>query len=165
MDRRVARKVRVEDSGGVYHVMNRGGRREAIFGKDADRELFLSTLGEAWQKTDWQVHGYCLMGDHFQLVVETPRGNLVAGMPWFLGTYTGRFNRWHRLSGHLFANGDRTGEAAQGRQDGAAPHGDRSQPVQSVVGTATERKVVSMCGTDPCFRQTAGTERTPDISV
>jgi REP element-mobilizing transposase RayT len=99
---RVARKVRIEYPGAVYQLMNRGDRREAIFRNDADRELFLATLGEACQKTDWQVQAYCLMGNHFHLVVETPRGNLVAGMQWFLGTYTGRFNRRHRLSGHLF---------------------------------------------------------------
>ena len=86
----------------MYHVMNRGDRREAIFHDDADRELFLSTLAEACQKTNWQVHADCLMGNHFHLVVETPQGNLVAGMKWFLGTYTARFNRRHKLSGHLF---------------------------------------------------------------
>jgi REP element-mobilizing transposase RayT len=60
-------------------------------------------LGEACGKTDWQVHAYCLMPNHFHLVVETPRPNLVVGMKWLLGTYTGRFNRRHKLSGHLFS--------------------------------------------------------------
>jgi REP element-mobilizing transposase RayT len=68
---RVARKVRIEYPGAVYHVMNRGDRREAIFRNDADREQFLGTLGEACQKTDWQVHAYCLMENHFHLVVKT----------------------------------------------------------------------------------------------
>jgi len=63
----------------------------------------LETLGEVCAKTDWQVHAYCLMGNHFHLVVETPAGNLVAGMKWFLGTYTSRFNRRHKLFGHLFS--------------------------------------------------------------
>jgi putative transposase len=57
--------------------MNRGGRREDIFKDDLDRERFLSTLGEACRKTDWQAHAYCLMRNHFHLVVETPQGNLV----------------------------------------------------------------------------------------
>jgi REP element-mobilizing transposase RayT len=60
-----------------------------------DRKRFVETLGEACAKTDWQVHALCLMGNHFHLVVETPKGNLVAGMKWFLGTYTSRFNRRH----------------------------------------------------------------------
>jgi REP element-mobilizing transposase RayT len=97
------RKLRVEYEGAIYHVMNRGDRREAIFMDDADRELFLDTLGQACERTGWQVHAYCLMGNHFHLVVETPRANLVPGMQWFLGTYTARFNRRHKLFGHLFS--------------------------------------------------------------
>ena len=99
----MARKLRVEYPGAIYHVINRGDRREAIFRDEADRKLFMSTLEEACGKTGWQVHALCLMGNHFHLVVETPRGNLVAGMKWFLGTYTGRFNRRHKLFGHLFS--------------------------------------------------------------
>ena len=68
-----------------------------------DRKSFLQSLGVACQKTGWQVHAYCLMSNHFHLVLETPRANLVEGMKWLLGTYTIRFNRRHKLSGHLFA--------------------------------------------------------------
>jgi len=68
-----------------------------------DRRLFLSTLAQACEKTDWQVHAYCLMHNHFHLVIETPKANLADGMKWVLGTYTARFNRRHRLSGHLFS--------------------------------------------------------------
>jgi REP element-mobilizing transposase RayT len=99
---RMARRLRLEYPGAIYHVMSRGDRREAIFRDDSDRELFLTTLGEGCRKTDWRVHACCLLGNHFHLVVETPKGNLVAGMKWLLGTYTARFNRRHRLSGHLF---------------------------------------------------------------
>ena len=97
------RKLRVEYEGAIYHVMNRGDRREPIFVDDEDRDLLLETLRQACSKTDWQVHAYCLMGNHFHLVIETPRANLVAGMRWFLGTYTARFNRRHKLFGHLFS--------------------------------------------------------------
>ena len=97
------RKLRVQYPGAIYHVMNRGDRREPIFKDDKDRRRFLETLGQACDKTGWQVHAYCLMLNHFHLVVETPRANLVAGMKWFLGTYTSRFNRRHKLSGHLFS--------------------------------------------------------------
>jgi putative transposase len=99
----MARKLRIQYEGAIYHVMNRGDRREDIFHSDEDRQLFLKTLGEACDKTGWQVHAYCLMRNHFHLVVETPRANLVAGMKWFLGTYTARFNRRHRYFGHLFS--------------------------------------------------------------
>ena len=90
-------------AGAVYHVLNRGDRREEIFRDDLDRRRFLETLAEAWAKTGWQVHAYCLMPNHFHLVVETPAANLVAGMKWFLGTSTSRFNRRHQLFGHLFS--------------------------------------------------------------
>lgn len=99
----MARKLRVEYPGAIYHVMNRGDRREEIFKDDKDRERFLETLGEVCAKTGWQVQALCLMPNHFHLVVETPQGNLVAGMKWFLGTYTARFNRRHKLFGHLFS--------------------------------------------------------------
>src|SRR5437667_8508196 len=83
--------------------MNRGDHREDIFRNDQDRELFLETLGEACAKTDWQIHAWCLMRNHFHLVVETPKANLVDGMKWLLRTYTSRFNRRHKLFGHLFS--------------------------------------------------------------
>ena len=99
----MARKLRVEYAGAVYHVMNRGDRREPIFLSHQDRLLFLDTLAEACRKTGWQAHALCLMPNHFHLVVETPGANLVAGMKWLLGTYTSRFNRRHKLFGHLFS--------------------------------------------------------------
>jgi len=97
------RQLRIEYPGAIYHVMNRGDRREPIFKDDLDRERFLATLSQACDKTGWQVHAYCLMSNHFHLVLETPQANLVAGMKWFLGTYTSRFNRRHKLFGHLFS--------------------------------------------------------------
>jgi len=103
MLRYMARRLRLEYPGAIYHVMNRGDRREPIFRDDQDRMRFLATLGEACAKADWRVHAYCLMGNHFHLVLETPQGSLVAGMKWLLGTYTSRFNRRHKLFGHLFS--------------------------------------------------------------
>jgi REP-associated tyrosine transposase len=97
------RALRIEYPGAIYHVMNRGDHREPIFRDDFDRRRFLSTLGEACGKTSWQVHAYCLMLNHFHLVIETPEANLVMGMRWFLSTYTARFNRRHKLFGHLFS--------------------------------------------------------------
>ena len=99
----MARKLRVEYPGAIYHVMNRGDRQEPIFKDEEDHRRFLSTLGEACAKTGWQVHALCLMRNHFHLVLETPQANLVSGMKWLLGTYTSRFNRRHKLFGHLFS--------------------------------------------------------------
>src|SRR5450631_976235 len=99
----MARIWRMQYPGAIYHVMNRGDRREAIYADDQDRQRFLETLTEACQKTGWQAHAYCLMNNHFHLVLETPQPNLVAGMKWLLGTYTSRFNRRHQEFGHLFS--------------------------------------------------------------
>jgi putative transposase len=99
----MARKLRIQFPGAIYHLMSRGDRREAIFHDDIDRESFLRTLGDTCLKTGWHVLAFCLMPNHFHLVVETPQPNLVAGMKWLLGTYTSRFNRRHNLSGHVFS--------------------------------------------------------------
>jgi hypothetical protein len=75
----MARKARVEYVGAVYHVLDRGDRREAIFQDDGDRRRFLETLGEACGRTGWRVHAYVLMSNHYHLMIETPQANLVAG--------------------------------------------------------------------------------------
>jgi putative transposase len=97
------RKPRIEYPGAIYHVMSRGDRREAIFLDDVDRQDFLKTLAEACVKAEFQIHAYCLMGNHFHLVVETPKGNLVEGMRWLLSSYTLRLNHRHKLFGHVFS--------------------------------------------------------------
>lgn len=95
------RALRVEYPGAMYHVMNRGDRQERIFLNDVDRQDWLKTLAEACQKTGWQVHAYCLMSNHFHVVLETPNANLVEGMRWLLSTYTIRLsNRRSPLSRH-----------------------------------------------------------------
>ena len=97
------RQIRLEYPGAIYHVLNRGDRREAIFRDDGDCHDFIKTLAEACQKTGFEIHAFCLMKNHFHLVVETPEGNLVAGMRWLLSTYSNRFNRRHQLCGHVFS--------------------------------------------------------------
>jgi len=97
------RKVRVEYPGAIYHIMSRGDRREDIFHDEVDRQDFLKTLAETCLKADFQVHAYCLMSNHFHLVLETPNGNLVAGMRWLLSSYTLRLNHRRKLTGHVFS--------------------------------------------------------------
>ncbi|MEK7684189.1 MAG: transposase [Verrucomicrobiota bacterium] len=74
----MARKIRIQYPGAIYHLINRSDRREAVFKDDADRCRFLETLTQTCAKT--AIHAYCLMGNHLHLVVETPQPNLVAGM-------------------------------------------------------------------------------------
>jgi len=96
------RKPRIEYAGAVYHVLNRGDQGDRIFKDDLDAENFLSLLGKTADQCGWVLHAYCLMTNHFHLLVETPEANLVAGMKWFLGAYTQAYNRRHGLRGHLF---------------------------------------------------------------
>ncbi len=96
------RPLRIQYAGAFYHVISRGDRREDIFSDDSDRKEFLRTLGQTCLKTGWQGHAYCLLSNHFHLVIETPQPNLVLGMKWLLGTYTQRFNRRYHHWGHLF---------------------------------------------------------------
>jgi REP element-mobilizing transposase RayT len=101
------RKPRVQYPGAIYHVVSRGDRREAIFVNDVDRHDFLRTLAQACLKTGWQVHAYCLMSNHFHLVVETPNANLVEGMRWLLSAYTIRLNHRTNFSGTSLADATR----------------------------------------------------------
>jgi putative transposase len=98
----MARPIRVEFEGAVYHVTARGNERRLIYRDDRDRRRFLETLEEAVQQNGLRVHGYCLMPNHYHLLVETPRGNLCRSIGWLQTTYSIRFNRRHRRSGHLF---------------------------------------------------------------
>jgi putative transposase len=74
----MARQVRVEYGGALYHVMSRGDRRKEIFRTDDDRSVFLRTVGEACERTGMVIHSYVLMGNHYHMLAETPEGNLVS---------------------------------------------------------------------------------------
>ena len=98
----MSRPVRIKLSGGLYHVTARGDRREAIYEDDADRVAFLELLGEVINAHNWLCHAYCLMTNHYHLVIETPDGNLSKGMRQLNGVYAQKNNRRHRRDGHLF---------------------------------------------------------------
>ncbi len=98
----MARKLRLEFEGAVYHVINRGNYRTALFRDDGAKLAFLDCVGEACEKAGWEVHAWCVMSNHFHLALATPRGNLVAGMQWLQSTFALRFNRYRRECGHLF---------------------------------------------------------------
>lgn len=98
----MARPIRIEFSGALYHVTSRGDRREAIYEDDADRAAFLQVLGDVVADFNWVVHAYCLMGNHYHLLIETPDANLSRGMRQLNGVYTQYSNRRHGRVGHLF---------------------------------------------------------------
>jgi putative transposase len=98
----MARPLRIEYPGAVYHVTTRGNARADIFENDTDRNLFCTVLGQVVKRFNWLCHAYCLMSNHYHLLIETPDGNLSAGMRQLNGIYTQAFNRKHCKDGHLF---------------------------------------------------------------
>ena len=98
----MARRVRIEYPGAVYHVMSRGDKGEKIFRDAGDYDLFQKGMDEVCARTGWRVHAWVLMGNHFHWLLETPGGNLVSGMKWFLGAYSQWFNARHGQRGHVF---------------------------------------------------------------
>ena len=98
----MARPLRLEFAGAIYHLTSRGNDRQKIFFTDADRELFLNTLSGVVSRYGWICHAYCLMANHYHLLVETPKANLSIGMRQLNGMYTQSFNRTHKRVGHLF---------------------------------------------------------------
>ena len=98
----MARPLRIEYSGALYHVTARGNAREDIFRSDEDRLSFLNVLSSTTSKYNWLCHAYCLMDNHYHLVIETPDPNLSLGMRQLNGVYTQTFNRTHQRVGHIF---------------------------------------------------------------
>ncbi len=98
----MARPLRLEFPGAIYHLTSRGNARQKVFFTDADREVFLTTLSGVVSRYGWICHAYCLMANHYHLLVETPKANLSIGMRQLNGTYTQTLNRQHRRVGHLF---------------------------------------------------------------
>ncbi|WP_049721654.1 transposase [Gilvimarinus polysaccharolyticus] len=97
----MARPLRIEFSGALYHVTSRGNARQNIFLGDDDFECFLRLLAVACDRFHWLCHGYCLMSNHYHLLIETQVPSLSKGMKYLNGTYTSAFNRQHQRVGHL----------------------------------------------------------------
>ncbi len=98
----MARPLRIEFSGALYHVTSRGDRQEAIYLDDQDRQSFLSILQQVCDRYNWLLHAYCLMDNHYHLLIETPDANLSRGMRQLNGVYTQASNRHHNRVGHVF---------------------------------------------------------------
>ena len=96
------RPLRIEFPGAVYHVTSRGNERRPVFRDDQVRCAFFAVLDRTVARWRWVVHAYCLMGNHYHLLIETPEANLSRGMRQLNGEYTQSFNRRHKRSGHLF---------------------------------------------------------------
>jgi putative transposase len=98
----MGRPLRVEYAGALYHITSRGNERRKIFLEDGDRKKFLEILGDYNDRYGILIHGYVLMDNHYHVILETPRGNLLKVMHGINGRYTGYFNRKYGRVGHLF---------------------------------------------------------------
>lgn len=98
----MARPLRIEYAGAVYHVTSRGNAQKPIFRDDKDRDNFLEILSSVVKRCNWLCHGYCLMDNHYHLLIETPDANLSRGMRQLNGVYTQTYNRIHKRVGHVF---------------------------------------------------------------
>lgn len=97
----MTRPLRIELAGALYHVTSRGNARQPIFLDDDDRRLFLHRLGDTVVRHQWRCPAYCLMTNHYHLLVETPRPDLSRGMHWLNATYAQGFNARHERVGHV----------------------------------------------------------------
>jgi REP element-mobilizing transposase RayT len=102
----MARPLRIEYPDAVYHVTSRGNARSDIFHSDQDMEEFLFILDTVVRKFNWLCHAYCLMDNHYHLLIETPDGNLSLGMRQLNGIYTQKYNYLHGKTGHVFCKDD-----------------------------------------------------------
>ncbi|GAB4198888.1 MAG: transposase [Wenzhouxiangellaceae bacterium] len=98
----MARPIRLEYEGALYHITARGNRREVIYQDNDDREYLLELLGQCCKRFNWLCYAYCLMDNHYHLLVETPDANLSKGMRHLNGVYTQAVNRRHHRVGHVF---------------------------------------------------------------
>lgn len=98
----MARPLRIEFAGGLYHITARGNTRQDIYLTDDDRHQFLEILYRTCNRCQWLCHAYCLMSNHYHLLIETQTPTLSKGMKYLNGTYTQAFNRRHKRVGHVF---------------------------------------------------------------
>ena len=98
----MARPLRIEFVDALYHVTSRGNRREPIYEDNRDRDVFLNVLEGVVKRFRWLCHAYCLMGNHYHLLIEPPEPNLSRGMRQLNGVYTQKYNLLHKEVGHVF---------------------------------------------------------------
>lgn len=98
----MARPLRIEYPGALYHITSRGNAGQKIFRTDKDRSVFLQLLGTVIERFHWLCHAWCFMDNHYHLVIETPEGNLSRGMRQLNGIYTQKYNGKYHKTGHIF---------------------------------------------------------------
>lgn len=134
----MARKLRLEYPGAIYHVINRGNYRTWIFKDDATKAAFERCLFDACERCGWVLHAFVLMGNHYHLAVETPQGNLTVGMQWLQSTFANRFNALRRERGHLFQGRFKSLLVEEGEALGQVCHYLHLNPVRAGLVSPAE---------------------------
>ncbi len=151
----MARPLRIEYPHAVYHITSRGNARQDIFVDDEDRAAFLDVLAKTLDRFNWLCHAFCLMSNHYHLLIETVDPTLARGMRHLNGVYTQAFNRRHKRSGHLF----------QGRYKAILVEKDSHllELARYVVLNPVRARMVRSCKDWrwSSYRATAGLEPTP----
>ena len=152
----MSRPLRIECAGALYHVTARGDGKEDIYLEEADRRLYLDVLGHVCNRYNWVIHAYCLMSNHYHLLVETPEANLSKGMRQLNGVYTQRINRVHSRVGHVF----------QGRYKAILVQKDAYllELARYIVLNPVRARMVGAADDWPwsSYRATVGTDNAPD---
>lgn len=136
----MARKLRLEFPGACYHVINRGNYRADIFKTEGARAAFEACLFEACEQSNWVLHAFVLMSNHYHLALETPEGNLVKGMHWLQATFATRFNRLRGERGHLFQGRYKALLVEEGEPLGQVGHYIHLNPVRAGIASMTDLK-------------------------
>lgn len=153
----MARSARVQFPGAVYHIWARGNHQENIYFSDQDRKLFIRLLAATAKRMNWICHAYCLMTNHYHLLLETPDGLLSNGMSYVNGVYTQKINRRYGLTGHLFQERFHS-KLIDGNPQFLAT-------VRYIIRNALEANMVEDAGDWPwsSYRATTGQEKPPDF--
>lgn len=149
----VARKLRLQYPGALYHVINRGNYRSDIFASEGAKEAFLKCLGEACAMAGWKVHAYVIMRNHYHLALETPKANLIEGMQWLQSTYANRFNRLRREHGHVFQGRYHAIVIEDGARLGAVGHYIHLNPMRARIVTVQNAAAYKWSSLYPMMKQ------------
>jgi len=136
---------RIEYPGAAYHVINRGNYRADVFATDGAREAFIRTLDEACVRSGWTIHAWCLMSNHYHLALSTSQANLAAGMQWFQGTFSVRFNRFRKERGHIFQGRYKALNVEAGRALGSVCHYIHLNPIRAKMMDMAQLKKWPWC--------------------
>ncbi|MEM1223392.1 MAG: transposase [Verrucomicrobiota bacterium] len=134
----MARSLRIEKENGIYHIINRGNYRQDLFINEGAHLSFENCLFEACEKCGWVLEGFCVMTNHFHLVVRTPKGNLIYGMKWLQSTFANRYHRFRKVHGKLFQGRYKSLIVEEDSHLGALLHYVHLNPVRAGMVTIEE---------------------------